>query len=165
MPTILIVDDAPAMAEQYAYDLKRVAGHETLVARSGDEALEVLAREAVDCMILDLEMPGTDGFGVLRAMRERGIDVPVIVYTGTGSYDRCVQAVRLGAYSFIDKSESMERVAREVDNAIERRRLLAEVTSLRTYVADQTALLGTSPAMRRLKESIARVAPIPSPVL
>jgi DNA-binding NtrC family response regulator len=165
MPTLLIVDDVPAMAEQYAYDLERLAGHETLTAGNGDEAMEVLAREAVDCMILDLEMPGTDGFGVLRAMRERGIDVPVIVYTGTGSYDRCVQAVRLGAYSFIDKTESMERVAREVENAIERRQLLAEVASLRTYVADETALLGTSPAMRRLKESIARVAPIPSPVL
>src|ERR687886_1140733 len=165
MSTILIVDDVPAMAEQYAYDLERLAGHETLTAGNGDEALEVLAREAVDCMILDLEMPGTDGFGVLRAMKERGVDVPVIVYTGTGSYDRCVQAVRLGAYSFIDKAEPMERVAREVENAIERRQLLAEVASLRAYAADETALLGTSPAMRRLKASIARAAPIPSPVL
>src|ERR671927_931679 len=128
MPTLLIVDDVPAMAEQYAYDLKRLAGHETLTAGSGDVAMEVLAREAVDCMILDLEMPGTDGLGVLRAMKERGIDVPVIVYTGTGNYDRCVQAVRLGAYSFIDKADPVERVAREVENAIERRLLMAEVT-------------------------------------
>ena len=165
MTTVLIVDDVPAMAEQYAYDLRRLAGHETLIARDGDAALETLAREAVDCVILDLEMPGRDGFGVLRAMRERGMEVPVVVYTGTGDFDRCVQAIRLGAYSFIDKADSVERVAREVENAVERRMLLAEVASLRTYAADDSALRGGSPAMQRLKESITRVAPIPSTVL
>ena len=165
MTTVLIVDDVPAMAEQYAYDLRRLSGHETLIAPSGDAALEILAREAVDCVILDLEMPGKDGFAVLRAMRERGLQVPVVVYTGTGSYDRCIQAVRLGAYSFIDKADPVERVAREVDNAIERRLLVAEVTELRRYAADDSSLRGGSPAMQKLKDQIARVAPIPSTVL
>src|SRR5688572_19135457 len=165
MNTLLIVDDVRALADQFAYDLRRLTSMETLVATDGDAALEILAREAVDCVILDLEMPGRDGFGVLRAMKERGLDVPVVVYTGTGNYDRCVQAMRAGAYGFIDKGETVERVAREVESAIERRLLLAEVATLRTYAADDSALLGDSPAMRRLKESIARVAPIPSTVL
>lgn len=165
MISVLVVDDNVALAEQYAYDLKRIAGHEVCIASGGDEALELLAREPVDCIILDLEMPGTDGFAVLRALRERGLEIPVIVYTGTGSYDRCVQAIKWGAYNFIDKEEPVERVAREVENAVERRRILEEVASLRKYAADQTALLGTSPAMRQLKDTIARVAPIPSPVL
>jgi two-component system nitrogen regulation response regulator NtrX len=110
-------------------------------------------------------MPGTDGFAVLRALRERGSEVPVIVYTGTASYDRCVQAMKLGAYNFIEKDEPVERIAREVENAVERRRILEEVQSLRKYAADDSALLGDSPAMLRLKTGIARVAPIPSPVL
>ena len=165
MNTLLIVDDVRTLAEQFAYDLRRLTSMETLVATDGDAALEILAREPVDCVILDLEMPGRDGFGVLRAMRERGLDVPVVVYTGTGSYDRCVQAMRAGAYGFIDKGETVERVAREIENAIERRLLLAEVATLRTYAADDSALLGDSPAMRRLKENIVRVAPIPSTVL
>jgi DNA-binding NtrC family response regulator len=165
MTTVLIVDDVRAMAEQYAYDLRRIAGFETLQAFDGDEALAVLARESIDCVILDLEMPGKDGFAVLRAMRERGLDTPVVVYTGTGSYDRCAQAIRLGAYSFVDKSDAVERVAREVENAVERRLLLTEVAELRRYSAEDTALRGTSPAMKKLKESIARVAPIPSTVL
>jgi DNA-binding NtrC family response regulator len=125
----------------------------------------MLSSEPVDCVILDLEMPGTDGFAVLRALRERGSEVPVIVYTGTASYDRCVQAMKQGAYNFIEKDEPVERVAREVENAVERRRILAEVQSLRRYAADESALLGESPAMLRLKNEIARVAPIPSPVL
>jgi len=165
MHTVLIVDDVAAMAEQYAYDLRRLASVDAHVASSGDEALAFVASESVDCMILDLEMPGKDGFAVLRALRERGADFPVIVYTGTGSFDRCVQAMRLGAYTFIDKADPVERVAREVETAIERRALIAEVTTLRRYAAEDTALRGASPAMQKLKDAIARVAPIPSPVL
>ena len=163
--TILIVDDLPALADQYAYDLRRVGGYDAMVARGGAEALETLAQDAVDCVILDLEMPGIDGFGVLRAMKERAIDVPVIVYTGTGSFDRCVQAMRHGAYGFIDKAEPMERVVHEIETALERRRLLAEVKQIRSYGGGDSALLGDSPAMRTLKDAIVRVAPIPSPVL
>src|SRR6185312_15461590 len=127
--------------------------------------LEVLNTEAIDCLVLDLEMPVMDGFGVLRALRDRAVDTPVIVYTGTGNFDRCVQAVKAGAYAFIDKAEPVERVVREIENAIERRRILDEVTVLRRYADDESALLGGSPAMRALKDAIARVAPVPSAVL
>jgi two-component system nitrogen regulation response regulator NtrX len=162
---ILIVDDVPAMSEQYAYDLKRLGGYETRTTSEGTAALKVLESEPVDCVLLDLEMPAMDGFGVLEAMRERGVTVPVIVYTGTGNYERCVRAVKLGAYSFLDKSESMEKVAREVENALERTRLAAEVRALRLRLGESGHLLGESKAMQTLRETIARVAPVPSPVL
>jgi len=162
---ILVVDDVPAMAEQYAYDLQRVGGYETITALGGRQALESLRDEPVDCVILDLEMPDVDGFDVLRELKERGSDVPVIVYTGTGNYDRCVQAVKLGAYGFIDKSEPMERVVQEVDNALEHVRLRAELASLRRETGADSPLIGSSAPMRELKESIARLAGIPSPVL
>jgi two-component system, NtrC family, nitrogen regulation response regulator NtrX len=165
MTTVLVCDDNPAVAEQYAYDLRRLGGYEVLVAHGGDEALGTLATDAIDCLILDLEMPGTDGFAVLRAMRERELATPVIVYTGTGDFDRCTQAIRWGAYSFIDKAEPVERIVQEIENAIERRRILDEVAVLRRYADDQSAMVGASPAMRALKDAIARVAPIPSPVL
>jgi DNA-binding NtrC family response regulator len=164
MSLVLVVDDVPALAQQYAYDLKRVGGYDVLTAPGGAEALEALSRSAVDCVILDLEMPGMDGFAVLRALDERGSEVPVIVYTGTGNYDRCIQAVRLGAYGFIDKGEPMERVVREVETALERKRLRNEVASLRRQLGE-SSLVGESPALRRLREQIARVAPIPSAVL
>jgi DNA-binding NtrC family response regulator len=162
---ILIVDDATSLVEQYAYDLKRLAGHETLAAANGREALDLLAREAVDCVLLDLEMPGMDGFEVLRQLEQRGVKVPVIVYTGTGSYDRCAQAIRLGAVSFIDKAEPMERVVQEIAGALERQRLVSQVAALRRDLGGETPLAGSSPVMRKLRDAIARVAPIPSPVL
>jgi DNA-binding NtrC family response regulator len=164
MSRVLIVDDVAPLAEQYAYDLRRLGGHDTLTASSGEAALELLARESVDCVILDLEMPGMDGFEVLRRVAHRGLDVPVIVYTGTGDFDRCAQAVRLGAAGFIDKQEPMARVAQEVAGAVERFRLRREVFALQRRLGEST-LLGASAAMARLKERIARVAPIPSGVL
>ena len=165
MSRILIVDDVPAMREQYAYDLARLGGHETLTAGGGAEALALLEREAVDCVILDLEMPGVDGFEVLRALAARGAAPPVIVYTGTGDYDRCVRAVKLGAHGFIDKQEPIERVAQEVENALEKGRLVKEVAGLRRRLGEDSTLLGASAPIAALRAAIARLAPIPSPVL
>jgi DNA-binding NtrC family response regulator len=165
MTQVLVVDDVPAMAEQYAYDLKRVGGYHTMVAAGGEQALDVLAREPIDCVVLDLEMPGIDGFEVLRRLQQRGIDTPVIVYTGTGSYDRCVQAVRLGAYGFVDKAEPIERVVQEIENAVSRGQMVKELRTLRSRFDGETSLVGDSPAMRTLRDAIARVAPIPSSVL
>jgi DNA-binding NtrC family response regulator len=165
MTQVLVVDDVAAMAEQYAYDLKRVGGYHTHVARGGEQALDVLARDAIDCVILDLEMPGLDGFEVLRRLQQRGIDTPVIVYTGTGSYDRCVQAVRLGAYGFVDKSEPIERVVQEIENAVSRGKLVTELRTLRTRFNGETLLVGDSAPMQSLRDAIARLAPIPSGVL
>jgi DNA-binding NtrC family response regulator len=164
MTLVLVVDDVAPLAQQYAYDLERVGGYSVQTAASGSEALDALTRSAVDCMILDLEMPGMDGFGVLRAMEQQGSEVPVIVYTGTGNYDRCIQAVRLGASGFIDKTEPMERVVREVETVLERKRLRAMVARLQRQLGE-TSLIGDSAAIRLLREAIARVAPIPSPVL
>jgi DNA-binding NtrC family response regulator len=165
MTLVLVVDDVPAMAEQYAYDLRRLGGFEVQVSHDGREALERLGGEAVDCVILDLEMPGMDGFEVLRALERRGAEIPVIVYTGTGNYDRCIQAIRLGAYGFVDKAEPVERVVREVELAVERRRLLTEVRGLRRQLDGESSLVGNSAAMQRLRELIARIAPVPSTVL
>ena len=166
MPVILVVDDIPALAEQYAYDLRRMGGgtYDVLTAPDGRRAVELLLGGEIDCMILDLEMPGMDGFEVLRAIEQKGIETPVIVYTGTGSYDRCIEAVRLGAYGFIDKSEPMERVVREVESTLERRRLRAEVKDLRRQLGD-SSLVGRSAALKSLQKLIAKLAPIPSTVL
>ena len=165
MTLVLVVDDVAPLAEQYAYDLRRSGGYEVLTAPGGEKALEVLAAAPVDCVVLDLEMPGMDGFEVLRTLERKGSQVPVIVYTGTGSYDRCVQAMRLGAYGFIDKAEPMERVVHEIESALERSRLRSENSALRRQLGRETSLIGGSAAMTELRATIARVAPVPSQVL
>jgi two-component system, NtrC family, nitrogen regulation response regulator NtrX len=162
---VLIVDDVAALAQQYAYDLKRLGGYEVATASDGGQALELVKDKAVDCVILDLEMPGMDGFEVLRRLEQQGSETPVIVYTGTGNYDRCIAAIKLGAYSFIDKAEPMERVVREVETVLERKRLRQEIAALQSRADAESSLIGSSAAIRSLRESIARLATIPSPVL
>ncbi|HVS19709.1 MAG TPA: sigma-54 dependent transcriptional regulator, partial [Planctomycetota bacterium] len=165
MTRILVVDDVQAMADQYAYDLQRLGRWRVRVVASGGEALEALADEAIDCVLLDLEMPGMDGFEVLRRVAERGFETPIIVYTGTGDFERCVRAIQLGAVGFIDKAEPMQRVVQEIRNAMERGRLTTEVKTLRARLEGESSLIGSSPALARLTEEIRRLAPIPSSVL
>ncbi|HSG29771.1 MAG TPA: response regulator, partial [Candidatus Krumholzibacterium sp.] len=154
MTLVLVVDDNQAMAEQYAYDLKRLGKFDTMIAAGGSEALDILGREAVDCVILDLEMPGIDGFNVLGKMNTMGLRIPVIVYTGTGNYDRCVKAMRLGAYSFIDKSETMERVVWEIEKGLEHVRLEREVKDLRDAAVPTTVIRGSSAVIEEMKQQI-----------
>ncbi len=165
MTLVLVVDDIPAMAEQYAYDLKRLGGFDTIAAMGGSEALDIMGREPVDCVILDLEMPGVTGFDVLGKMREMEMTIPVIVYTGTGNFDRCVQAMRLGAYSFIDKAESMEKVVWEIEKGLEHAKLEREVNRLRQEHTPETTMFGASPVMSALLAQIEKVSSIPSAVL
>ncbi len=165
MTLLLVVDDVEALTEQYAYDLRRIGRYEVVTAGDGKRALDLLQTPDVDCVILDLEMPGMDGFDVLRALEKQGSEVPVIVYTGTGNYERCIQAIRLGAYSFIDKAEPMERVVHEVETVLERKRLRNEVAALQRQLGAESSLVGNSAALRQLRESIQRLAWIPSPVL
>jgi len=165
MSLILIVDDVSAVCEQYAYDLNRLGDYDVLAATGGKAALRTLETEPVDCVILDLEMPGMDGFEVLETIRARGWDLPVIVYTGTGSFERCVRAVKLGAFGFVDKAEPMEKVAREIENALEQSRLNREVSALRKRLGEDSSILGESAAVRRLHQAIAKLAPIPATVL
>ena len=165
MSLILIIDDIPAMRDQYAYDLKRLGGFDTLTAAGGAEGLNRLETEPVDCAILDLEMPGVDGFEVLATLKRKGSRVPVIVYTGTGSYERCTRAVKLGAYSFLAKDEPLERVVREVENALAWASLRGEINRLRRQSGDDSPLIGESRAARAMVAQIDKLAAIPSPVL
>jgi two-component system, NtrC family, nitrogen regulation response regulator NtrX len=165
MSLILIIDDIAAMRDQYAYDLKRLGGFETTTASGGAEGLTLLKEEPVDCIILDLEMPGVDGFEVLTTLKRQGHRVPVIVYTGGGSYDRCVRAVKLGAYSFLTKDEPVERMVREVENALEWGGLRSEINRLKRQTGEGSQLVGESRAATAMVELVDRLAPIPSPVL
>src|SRR5437879_13773819 len=104
MTQVLIVDDVPAMAEQYAYDLKRLRGYETTVAKSGRGALESLTRDSVDCVILDLEMPGMEGFEVVRSIERLGFGAPVVVCPRSGDVDSCGAGIPVADSRLCDKT-------------------------------------------------------------
>ncbi len=167
MNTILLVDDLQTVREQFAYDLRRQSEFEVLTAENGKQALKILNGKDVDVVILDLEMPVMDGLEMLTHISKHGpTDVPVIVYTGVGNFQRCVQAVQLGAYNFFDKNEvSIEQLIRAAENALEQKLLKQENQILRRAARQDSPIIGASAAIRAMQENIVKLASVPSNVL
>ena len=105
MTLVLVVDDVAAMAEQYAYDLKRLGGYEVQVAHDGRQALERLGGEAVDCVILDLEMPGMDGFELTAHLRsmEHFAQLPIVVVSTRDRPEDRLKGLKAGADAYLTK--------------------------------------------------------------
>jgi len=167
MSTILIVDDMKMLRDQYSYDLHRKTGFEILTAENGKKALEVIASEEIDAAIIDIEMPVMDGLELLDQIKKNGYnDIAIIVYTAEGNYERCVRAIKAGAYNFFDKNEvSIDQLVRIVENAIEHRRLTLENKQLRREAGIDSELIGVSKPIRTLRDQIKKIAAVPSNVL
>lgn len=118
--SILIVDDDPVQRRLLESAITKF-GYDTIVADGGEAGLRHIDGPAagdVSVIILDLAMPGLDGIGVLKAMRDRGIDIPVIVQTAQGGIETVVSAMRHGAFDFVVKPASPERLQTAIANAL-----------------------------------------------
>ncbi|HEY4193078.1 MAG TPA: sigma-54 dependent transcriptional regulator [Mesorhizobium sp.] len=115
--SILIVDDDPVQRRLVEAAVTKF-GHVAVVAESGEAGLKAMERRGISVVILDLVMPGLDGIDVLKAMRERGIDIPVIVQTAQGGIETVVLAMRHGAFDFVVKPASPDRLNASIGNAL-----------------------------------------------
>ena len=118
--SILIVDDDPVQRRLLEAAVTKF-GHHAIVADGGEAALKILDGSAgrdVSVVILDLSMPGLDGIGVLKIMRERGMSIPVIVQTAQGGIETVVSAMRNGAFDFVVKPASPDRLNLAINNAL-----------------------------------------------
>ncbi len=159
--SVLIVDDESAIRESLRMILE-YEGYRVDEAGDGPQALAKVADRVPDAVVLDIKMPGMDGLDLLRAFRERGYEMPVLVISGHADVATAVEATRRGAYDFFEKPLQRERVLLALRNATESARLAAENRSLRP---EAEALIGTAPAMKRLRETIEKAAPTPATVL
>jgi DNA-binding NtrC family response regulator len=164
MPTVLIVDDEKNIRATLSRGL-RLDGFRTQEAENGADALRALEDGGIDLVLLDVQMPEMDGLTLLAAMRERRLDVPAIVLTAHGSIERAVQAVKLGAYDFIEKPPSIERILVAARNALDRERLVRENLRLSEESGLDSSILGSSPAVDELRATLSRVAPSEATVL
>ena len=145
--TILVVDDDPYI-QKALEDRLASLGYGVLVSADGMEALELIERHSPQLVLLDIEIPGMKGIDVLKEIRRRGIDVPVIMITAYGSIDVAVQAMREGAYDFIPKPFKSGHIGLVVQKAMERQRLRREVDVLTEEVDRRYSLVtGNSPKM------------------
>jgi two-component system, NtrC family, nitrogen regulation response regulator NtrX len=162
MAKILIVDDEQSIRSTLGKILED-DGHRTALADSGEEALAQFARDEFDLIILDLWLPGVDGMTVLERLRSAGAP-PVIVISGHGNIDTAVRATRLGAYDFLEKPLSLERVILTINHALSDSKLREQVRDLRREVFEEL-LVGESDVMRALEQHIRSAAPSNSRVL
>ena len=117
MKTVLVVDDEKNIRETLK-DVLEDEGFEVILSENGKSALEILGRNAVDVVLLDLWLPEVGGMDVLRITKEEFTDIQVIIISGHGSIDTAVKATKMGAFDFIEKPLSIERVINVVDHAI-----------------------------------------------
>jgi two-component system nitrogen regulation response regulator NtrX len=158
MKSILIVDDEASIRESLKGILQD-EGFRVLVAQNGEEGRGIVRDENPDLVLLDIWMPGIDGIETLRKIREDHPEQLVIMMSGHGTIETAVKATRLGAYDFIEKPLSLEKVLLCIQNAVKVGELVEENRSLKARLAKEHEIIGNSTPMRQLKEQIAIAAP------
>lgn len=158
--TILIVDDERGLRELLT-SVFLEEGYRVLSAGGGNEALEMVERELIDVIILDHRLPDKEGIEVLRALVSRGVNLPVIFMTAFGTDEVALEALRLGAYNYIEKPFKIEEMKLYVQKALERNRLFHEI---RKFKGDEEkgiftyyGIVGKSEKMKRVIESIEKI--------
>lgn len=162
--TILVVDDEQGIRDVLS-DILGDEGYEVLTAEDGLVGLGVLERNVVDCILLDVWLPGRGGLDVLEEVRATYPRIPIVMISGHGTIDVAVKAVKNGAFDFLEKPLTLDRVTTVVRNALELESLRRENESLRVHVAERPRLVGQSPAIVRIRDVIAQTADTDARVL
>ena len=161
---ILVIDDEAAVRDSLKMILE-YDGYDCLLAPSGQDGVTHLERESPDLVFLDVKMPGMDGLDVLRRIREMDELVPVVMISGHGTVSTAVEATKLGAFDFLEKPLSTERVKVAIRNALDQRKLKDENRGWRRSAEVRHEMLGSSKALAEVTEAIRRAAPVRSAVL
>ncbi|PIE70173.1 MAG: Fis family transcriptional regulator [Deltaproteobacteria bacterium] len=163
-PTILVVDDEVSILQSLG-GLLSDEGFEVLTAGNGYEALKTIESGAPDLVLLDIWMPGFDGVETLKEIKKITPLLPVIMITGHGTIETAVNTIKFGAYDFIEKPISFDKVVVAISNALNFRKLQEENRYLRTRAIARHAIDGMSPAIEMLKLQVIQAGPSESAIL
>jgi DNA-binding NtrC family response regulator len=158
---ILIVDDNPDMTRFLARLIGNDLHLETRTAGSAEEALKLLDKEQVNCLLVDMKMPGMDGMALMRLIKKSDASLPVIIMTAYGAIETAVEAMKEGAYDFITKPFEEERLLHTVRRALQHDLLLRRNLDLEKRIREkekETFFVGESPLMKELINTIKLVA-------
>lgn len=164
MPKILIVDDEELIRETLK-DILEHEGYEIHDAPDGELALKLIGKNKYDVILCDIKMPKVDGMEVLEKSMEIAPDVPVIMISGHGTVETAVEAAKKGAFDFIAKPPDLNRMLITIRNALDKSTLITETKSLKRKVSKTREIIGESPAIQKIKDTIDRVAPTDARVL
>ncbi|KHL69228.1 sigma-54 dependent transcriptional regulator/response regulator [Pseudomonas flexibilis] len=165
---VLLIDDDPHLRLALSQTLD-LAGLRVLALDNAQGVAARLGRDWPGVVVSDIRMPGLDGLQLLAQIHERDPELPVLLITGHGDVPLAVQAMRAGAYDFLEKPFASEQLLESVRRALDLRRLVLDNRSLRLALADRqqldVRLLGRSPVMQRLRDQIAALAATSADVL
>jgi DNA-binding NtrC family response regulator len=164
MPRILIIDDEKAIRKTMR-EILEYESYQVEEADNGLDGLNLLREEDFDAALLDIKMPKMDGLEVLDTLLKEKIDVPVIMISGHATVDIAVDAVKKGAFDFISKPPDLNRLLITIRNAMDKSTLITETKVLKRKVTKTREMIGDSPAIVKIKETIERVAPTEARVL
>ena len=164
MAKILIVDDERAIRSTLK-EILEYENHQVDEAIDGAEGWEKIRQGGYDILLSDIKMPKMDGTELLDKVMEQGIDCPVIMISGHGTIETAVECIKKGAYDFIAKPLDLNRLMITMRNALDKSNLIQETKILKKKVNKTIDMVGESPAIRRVKDMIERVAPTDARVL
>ena len=156
-PVVMIVDDEEGIRGTLS-GIFEDEGYDTVTADSGEEALRITKEAVPDIILLDVWLPGMDGIQTMERLREGNPDLPVIIISGHANIELAVKATKIGAYDFLEKPLSMEKVLLTVNRAFERKNLEIENKTLRENLIRKWKMVGDSPKMNQLQEQIKMAA-------
>ncbi|MEX1299244.1 MAG: sigma-54 dependent transcriptional regulator, partial [Desulfotignum sp.] len=163
-PAVLIVDDETTIIESLSGILSD-DGFEVIHAFNGYEALKKIETESPDIVLLDIWMPGIDGIETLREIKQKFPNIPVVMITGHGSIESAVDATKSGAFDFLEKPLSIDKVMVTINNALNFRKLEEENLYLRKKTIEKNSITGTSPAVQKLYQEVMAAAPTDAAIL
>jgi two-component system nitrogen regulation response regulator NtrX len=157
MSTVLVVDDEKGIRDVLK-DILEDEGHRVHTAEDGIEGLELLSAEPIDLVLLDIWLPNMGGMDVLREIKSRKPETEVIIISGHANIDLAVRAVKLGAFDFIEKPLSLDRVTTLCRNALEIEQLRQENRRLRSRTLNEDEMIGKSAVMKKVAELVEQSA-------
>jgi two-component system nitrogen regulation response regulator NtrX len=167
MPKILIIEDEAsirAVLKEILTDQDEMKWQVT-EAKDGTEGLAKLESETFDLALCDIKMPRMDGMEVLQKARAKNILTPFVMISAHGTTEMAVDAVRMGAFDFLQKPPDLNRLLITLRNALDRQSLVTETKTLRKKVSKKFEMIGQSPALAQVREMIDKVAPTEARVL
>ena len=157
MAKILVIDDERSIRNSMK-DILTFEKHEVLVAENGMEGLIAVKTEKPDLVFCDIKMPNMEGIEVLERIKEFSRDTPVDMISGHGTIDTAIEAIKKGAYDFIEKPLDLNRILITIKNATDKTQLIQETQTLKNKVSKKYEMIGHSEALEKVKEMIDKVA-------
>ena len=164
MAKILVIDDEKSIRNTLS-EILAAEDHEVLSAEDGPTGLELYGGNKLDVVLCDIKMQEMDGMEVLEKMLEQPKDVPVIMISGHGDIEIAVEAIKKGAFDFLEKPLDLNRLLITIRNALERSDLITETRVLKRKISKTNEMIGESEAIVKIKDMITRVAPTDARVM